>query len=309
MAWAHYLVECARLFANPSSVGCLLGGIHFLLARSAWVSLSRLPPRITLPAGLSRCVVYGGHYWRRKMWGSRTVPYAREGSSRPSPPRAAQARGAPNRSRSSLRRCARSARLGSSRAGHRSPRRPPLRPPGLALARSCWSSQQLPKTVRSGQGRTNEGCCPEPRKPPKLVLDAEGRHYATTQGHDARRHKPSEIVHIACSYDARHHAVCLFNAASTASSAVARPQPKICCAFRSPEPGAGGHTPSPHSFRKSTSSSRRALMLAGSGPASGCGPSVSSRPSTTRAVYSPRVKHRSICIVVCGFSGPFTTTA
>jgi hypothetical protein len=171
------------------------------------------------------------------------------------------------------------------------------------------SSEQLLQAVRGDQCRTEEGCCPQPRKPPKLVLDAEGRQYATTQGYDARPHKQREIVQRARSNAALHQAACLFNVASTASSAALRLQSNICCASRSPDPGAGGHTPSPHSFRKAISSSRRTLMLAGSGPASGCGPSVSSRPSTTRAVYPPRLKHRSICIVVCGFSEPFTTTA
>ena len=119
---------------------------------------------------------------------------------------------------------------GSPRIARRLPRRPPLRPPGLALARSYRSSKQLPQAVRGHQCRTKEGCCPEPRKPPKLVLDAEGRHYATTQGHDARRHKPPEIVLRACSNAALHQVACFFNAASTASSAAPRPWPTICFA-------------------------------------------------------------------------------
>src|SRR5215211_3604180 len=85
-----------------------------------------------------------------------------------------------------------------------SPFAPPRGPPGLALARSCRSSEQLPQAVRTDQCRTKEGCCPEPRKPPKLVLNAEGRQYATTQGHDARLHKQSEIVKRARSNGALH---------------------------------------------------------------------------------------------------------
>src|SRR5215218_2558262 len=104
------------------------------------------------------------------------------------------------------------------------------------------------------------------------------------------------------------HAACLFNAASTASRTGVRGQPSSSCTPRSVEPGAGGHTPPAYSLRNSTSSSRLTLMLAGSGPASGCGPSVSSRPSTTRAVYLPSMKLRSICMVVCGLGEPFTTT-
>jgi hypothetical protein len=53
---------------------------------------------------------------------------------------------------------------------------PPRGPRGLALARSCCSSQQLPQAVRSDQCRTKEQCCPEPRSPSLLELDAEGRH-------------------------------------------------------------------------------------------------------------------------------------
>src|SRR5215208_1728785 len=85
-----------------------------------------------------------------------------------------------------------------------SPFAPPRGPPGLALARSCRSSEQLPQAVRGGQCRTKEGCCKEPRKPPKLVLDAESRQYATTQGHDARRHKQPEIVKRARGNGALH---------------------------------------------------------------------------------------------------------
>src|SRR5215208_3508996 len=94
----------------------------------------------------------------------------------------------------------------------------------------------------------------------------------------------------------------LFNAASTASTAAPRPRPTICSTSRSPDPGAGGHTPSPHSFRKSISSSRCTLMLAGSGPTSGCGPRIRSSASSTVAVYPPRVTHRSTCGTACGFN-------
>src|SRR5829696_336926 len=64
------------------------------------------------------------------------------------------------------------------------------------------------------------------------------------------------------------HAACLFNAASRASRTLASPQSRNSCTLRSSDPGAGGHTPSAHSLRKSISSSRFALMLAGRGPAS-----------------------------------------
>src|SRR5215204_4643971 len=84
------------------------------------------------------------------------------------------------------------------------------------------SSQQLPQAVRGDQCRTKEGCCPEPRKPPKLVLDAEARQYATTQGHDTRPHKQSEIVQRACSNAALHqaalHCVQAWRATSTAAA-------------------------------------------------------------------------------------------
>src|SRR5215216_2986966 len=88
----------------------------------------------------------------------------------------------------------------SSRPNHSSltPRpssKPPRGPPGLALARSCRSSHQPPQEVRGGQCTTKEGCCPHPRKPPLLILDADGRHYRTTQGKDAHHHKPRERVH------------------------------------------------------------------------------------------------------------------
>jgi hypothetical protein len=33
MAWGNYLIVYAPLLAYPSSVGCLLGGRHFVLAR------------------------------------------------------------------------------------------------------------------------------------------------------------------------------------------------------------------------------------------------------------------------------------
>src|SRR5215217_9225803 len=72
--------------------------------------------------------------------------------------------------------------------------RPRARPPELALARSCCSSQQLPQAVRGGQCTTKEGCYPQPRKPPCLILDTDGRHCGTTQGPDARHHKPREIL-------------------------------------------------------------------------------------------------------------------
>src|SRR5215211_1054171 len=85
-----------------------------------------------------------------------------------------------------------------------SPFAPPRGPPGLALARSCRSSEQLPQAVRTDQCRTKEGRCKEPRKPPELVLNAEGRQYATTQGHDARRHKQPEIVKRARGNGALH---------------------------------------------------------------------------------------------------------
>src|SRR5215208_2733487 len=98
----------------------------------------------------------------------------------------------------------------------------PLRPLRLALARSCRSSQQLHQAVRGHQCRTKERCCPEPRKPPKLVLDAEGRHYATTQGHDARPHKQTEIVQRARSnaahYQAALHCGQFWRATSTAAA-------------------------------------------------------------------------------------------
>src|SRR5215212_5698609 len=66
------------------------------------------------------------------------------------------------------------------------------------------SSEQLPQAVRADQCRTKEGCYPEPRKRPELVLDAQGRHYATKEGHDARRHKQPEIVKRARSNGALH---------------------------------------------------------------------------------------------------------
>src|SRR5215212_3187664 len=66
------------------------------------------------------------------------------------------------------------------------------------------SSEQLPQAVRTDQCRTKEGCYPEPRKRPELVLDAQGRHYATKEGHDARRHKQLEIVKRARSNGALH---------------------------------------------------------------------------------------------------------
>ncbi len=76
----------------------------------------------------------------------------------------------------------------------------------------------------------------------------------------------------------------------------------LCCfpMLENSEPSAGGHTPPQHSTRKSTISSRRALMLAGSGPASGCGPRILSSPSSTAAVHLPSVRHRRICTVACG---------
>ena len=46
---------------------------------------------------------------------------------------------------------------------------------------------------------TKEGCCPYRRKPPLLVLDAEGGHYGTNQGPEVRRYKPPKIVQCACS--------------------------------------------------------------------------------------------------------------
>src|SRR5215207_2037983 len=106
MAWEHCFVECTPLFAYPSSVGCVVGDIHFLLAKSAQVSRSCVPPRFSHPAQLPRCVVYGGHFWRREIVRLSHRPLrarAREGFSRPSPRRAGQARGATNKSRSLLR--------------------------------------------------------------------------------------------------------------------------------------------------------------------------------------------------------------
>src|SRR5215217_1628223 len=63
----------------------------------------------------------------------------------------------------------------------------------LKLAHDALHSN-FPKAVRGDQCRTKEGCCPEPCKPPLLKLDADGRHYGTKQGSDARRHKHPVIV-------------------------------------------------------------------------------------------------------------------
>src|SRR5215213_3887875 len=68
------------------------------------------------------------------------------------------------------------------------------------------SSHQPPQAVRGDQCTTKEACCPQPRKSPLLELDAEGRHYATKQAHDARSHKQSEIVQRACSSATLHQA-------------------------------------------------------------------------------------------------------
>src|SRR5215208_2292984 len=96
---------------------------------------------------------------------------------------------------------------------------PTLGPSGFALAGSCRSSQQLPQAVRGAQCTTKEGCYPQPRKPPRLVLDADGRHCGTTQGRDARHHKPPEILQRALSNDAPHPAH-----ATSASSGVPTPR-------------------------------------------------------------------------------------
>ena len=67
MAWELCLVECTPLLAYPSSVGCVVRDIHFLLARFPIGIAISPPPRFAHPARLSRCVVYSGHFWRRKM--------------------------------------------------------------------------------------------------------------------------------------------------------------------------------------------------------------------------------------------------
>jgi hypothetical protein len=88
---------------------------------------SCLPPKFAHSAQLPRCQALTWHSWRREIVRLSYRPLrvrVREGSSRPSPRRAGQARGATNKSRSLLRQYARRARQGRSRAEHRSSRRP-----------------------------------------------------------------------------------------------------------------------------------------------------------------------------------------
>src|SRR5215213_6769372 len=116
-----------------------------------------------------------------------------------------------------------------------SPFAPPRGPPGLPLARSCRSSHQLPQAVRAGQCITKEVFCPEPRKPPKLVLDAEARQYATTQGHDARPHKQREIVQCPRSNAAHHQAAlhCGQSVRATSTAAAISPSSARSSAYPS----------------------------------------------------------------------------
>src|SRR5215207_8386254 len=75
----YYFIGCAHLFAAPSSVGCLLGGRHFVLSRFPIGIAILASSKVLAPAQLSRCVVYGGHFWRRKMVGV-TYPSLRAGA-------------------------------------------------------------------------------------------------------------------------------------------------------------------------------------------------------------------------------------
>src|SRR5215217_107835 len=92
------------------------------------------------------------------------------------------------------------------------------------------SSHQPPQAVRGDQCTTKEACCPQPRKSPLLELDAEGRHYATKQAHDARSHKQSEIVQRACSNSnaALHQAVPHCGQSWRAALSVRMRRPALC---------------------------------------------------------------------------------
>src|SRR5215216_2697912 len=102
-----------------------------------------------------------------------------------------------------------------------SPFAPPRGPPGLALARSCRSSEQLPQAVRADQCRTKEACCKEPRKSPLLEPDADGRHSGTTEGHDASGHNQPEIVKRARTNGALHQGALHSGQSERATSTVA----------------------------------------------------------------------------------------